>query len=71
AYDCAGNRWVSLKVGYERTDGGKPLAPGAVRHSCGLVWDARRGIIWGVDTNRVSVYALRFDAARADVVPLE
>ena len=71
AYDCAGNRWVSLKVGYERTDEGKPLAPGAVRHSCGLVWDARRGLIWGVDTNRVSVYALRFDATRADVMPLE
>ena len=66
AYDCERNRWVSLRINYE-TDARGPLAPTAVRRSVGLVYDARRKLIWGVDTNRVRVFVLRFDAKGAGI----
>lgn len=69
AYDCARNRWVSLRIQYEEGDRG-PLAPTAVRRSVGLVWDGRRDLLWGVDTHRLRVFVLRFDAEAADVAPL-
>ncbi|MFO8012408.1 MAG: kelch repeat-containing protein [Phycisphaerae bacterium] len=69
AYDCARNRWVSLRIQYEDGERG-PLAPTAVRRSVGLVWDGRRGLVWGVDTHRLRVFVLRFDAEAADVEPL-
>ncbi len=71
AYDVAGNRWVSLRIACETDREKKPLAPAAVRHSCGLVWDAQRQLLWGVNTNRVSVYALRLDAGGAQVAAME
>ena len=69
AYDCGRNRWVSLRIQYEEADRG-PLAPTAVRRSVGLVWDGRRELVWGVDTHRLRVFALRFDAKTADLEPL-
>jgi hypothetical protein len=69
AYDCERNRWVSLAIGYESGERG-PLAPTAVRRSVGLVHDGRRDLVWGVDTNGLRVFVLRFDAAEADVQPL-
>jgi len=66
AYDCERNRWVSLRINYE-TDKRGPLAPTAVRRSVGLACDARRKLIWGVDTNRVRVFVLRFDAKGAGI----
>jgi len=72
AYDCAGNRWVSLRIGYETADEGRrPRVPGARGRSCGLVYDARRKLVWGVDTNRVDVYALRLDAKAASPKALD
>jgi len=69
AYDGAGNRWVSLTIEYERGKE-RPLAPTAVHRSVGLVYDARRNRLWGVDTNRLRVFVLRFDPDKADVQPL-
>ena len=66
AYDCERNRWVSLRIDYE-TDKRGPLTPTAVRRSVGLACDARRKLIWGVDTNRVRVFVLRFDAKGAGI----
>jgi hypothetical protein len=69
AYDCARNRWVSLRIQYEQGER-EPLAPTAVRRSVGLVWDGRRDLLWGVDTHRLRVFVLRFDPETADVQPL-
>jgi len=71
AYDCGRNRWVSLNIRYEAGANGKPVAPTATRRSVGLVYDARRGLVWGVDTNRLRVYVLRFDGRSAEAAPLE
>ena len=69
AYDPAANRWVSLRIGYEKDDRG-PLAPTAVRRSVGLVWDGERGLVWGIDTHRLRVFVLRLDSETADLEPL-
>ncbi|MFW6125313.1 MAG: hypothetical protein ACOC46_04125 [Pirellulales bacterium] len=60
---------MSLRIQYEEGDRG-PLAPTGVRRSVGLVWDGRRDLLWGVDTHRLRVFVLRFDAEAADVDPL-
>jgi len=70
AYDIAGNRWVTLGLKY----GGKKAWNGWRRHmphghSCGIMHDPRRRLLWGTDTNS-QVYVLRLDAASAGVKPL-
>ena len=66
AYDCAVNRWVSLRIGYEAAGDKKtPQTPRG--HSSGIVYDAKRQLVWGVETGRVAVFVLRLDAAKADV----
>ena len=70
AYDVAGNRWVTLRLKY----GGKKAWNGWRRHmphghSCGVVRDPRRGLLWGTDTDS-QVYVLRLDAAAAGIAPL-
>ncbi len=67
AYDCAGDRWVTLVIGYESAKGKRPAAPYGSGHSCGLMFDANRKLIWGVDTHELRVYALRFDPKTADL----
>jgi hypothetical protein len=70
AYDCAANRWVSLKIGYEAASDKKtPQTPRG--HSSGIVYDAQRKLVWGVETGRVAVFVLRLDAAKADVAELK
>jgi hypothetical protein len=71
AYDCAGNRWVSLDIKYavDKEDR-KPATPRGDGHSCGLVVDAKRCLIWGVNTLERRVFALRLDAGSASVKPL-
>ena len=69
AYDCARNRWVSLKLAYEVGGHRKePLTPRG--HSCGLMHDPKRKLIWGVDTDSTP-YVLRLDAPRAEPADLE
>ena len=64
AYDCAGNRWVSLKIG-----GDDPSGKVGRNVSLGMMYDAKRHLFWAVDTNS-KVFVLRLDPATADMQPL-
>ena len=64
AYDCAGNRWVSLKIG-----GDDPSGTVGRNVSLGMMYDAKRKLFWAVDTNS-KVFVLRLDPATADLRPL-
>ncbi|MEX2215564.1 MAG: kelch repeat-containing protein [Phycisphaeraceae bacterium] len=55
AYDCAAERWISFPL-----VGTDPNGKEGRNVSLGLVYDARRSLIWAVDTNS-HVYVLRFD----------
>ncbi len=45
AYDCAANKWVALKL-----PGPHPAGKGGRNVSLGQMYDAKRGLIWCVDT---------------------
>ncbi len=64
AYDCAGKRWVSLKIG-----GDDPSGKKGRNVSLGMMFDPKRKLYWAVDTNS-NVYVLRLDLATADLNPL-
>ena len=71
AYDCATDKWVSLDLGYEVGKNKRPAHPGGPGHSCGLLVDAKRKIIWGIDTHDCRVYTLRLDLKSAGAKALE
>jgi hypothetical protein len=71
AYDCAADKWVSLNLGYEIGKNKRAAHPGGPGHSCGLLFDAKRSIIWGIDTHDCRVYALRLELKGADVKTVE
>jgi len=59
AYDCANNRWVTLALKYETGKrNGNTTRAFPHRRSDGLMFDVRRKLIWGTDTNS-QVYVLR------------
>ncbi|KKL22651.1 hypothetical protein LCGC14_2433290, partial [marine sediment metagenome] len=64
AYDCAANKWVSLKIG-----GPNPAGKKGRNVSLGLMYDAKRDLLWAVDTGG-NIYALRLDAKTADAEDL-
>lgn len=64
AYDCAANRWISLRI-----TGQDPSGEKGRNVSLGMMYDARRKLFWAVDTNS-QVYALRLDPQTADRQPL-
>jgi len=64
AFDCAGARWVSLKIG-----GDDPSGKRGRNVSLGMMYDAKRKLFWAVDTNS-NVYVLRLDVATADLKPM-
>jgi len=64
AYDCAGDRWVSLKIG-----GDDPSGKKGRNVSLGMMVDAKRKLYWAVDTNS-NVFVLRLDVATADLKPM-
>lgn len=71
AFDCAANRWVTLDLKYKT----KPRGDRTQRdfphgRSDGILWDAKRRLLWGTDTNS-QVFVLRPDITAADVMPLE
>jgi hypothetical protein len=59
--DCKANRWITLEIDYSvnkrgtRTDRAFPHG-----RSCGLVYDEKRKLFWGTDTNS-QVYVLRLE----------
>lgn len=71
AYDCAADKWVSLAIGYEIDKNKRAAHPGGPGHSCGLLFDAKRKLIWGIDTHDCRVYALKLEMDGADKKPLE
>jgi hypothetical protein len=70
AFDCANNRWVTLDLKYSTGKRGEQTTR-AFPHgrSCGIMFDSKRHLIWGTDTNS-QVFVLRIDLAQADVTPL-
>jgi hypothetical protein len=64
AYDCAGNRWISLKIAGDDPSGKKGRSV-----SLGMMYDAQRKLFWAVDTNS-NVFVLRLNVATADLKPL-
>mgnify|MGYP000687022874 CR=1 FL=1 len=64
AYDCAGNRWISLAIG-----GDDPSGKNGRNVSLGMIYDAKRRLFWAVDADS-RVYVLRLAPDRADVRPL-
>ena len=64
AYDPAKNRWVSLNIA-----GDDPNGKTGRNVSLGMMYDAKRRVFWAVDTNS-QVYALKLDAAKADLRPM-
>ena len=71
AYDCQTNRWVTLNIRYSTGKrSGNTFRAFPHRRSDGLMFDARRKLIWGTNANS-QVYVLRLDRARADVKPLD
>lgn len=68
-YDCAKNRWLALKI-----TGKNPADPrrrgGGRNVSQGLMYDAKRKLIWSTDTNS-QVYVLRLDVKKAGKVDLK
>jgi hypothetical protein len=70
AYDCAGERWVTLNLDYA-IEGKRALQPRGGGHSCGLMFDARRKLIWGCDTHACRMYVMRFEPKSAKVRAIE
>ena len=70
AYDCGDDRWVTLNLDYA-IEGKRALQPRGGGHSCGLMFDARRKLIWGCDTHSCRMYVMRFDPKSAEVLPIE
>ena len=70
AYDCAKKRWVTLELKYTTGKRGARTTR-AFPHgrSCGIMFDPKRRLIWGTDTNS-QIYVLRLDLAKARMRPL-
>ena len=64
AYDCAANKWISLKI-----TGDDPSGHEGRNVSLGLLYDAQRHLFWGCDTHS-NVFVLRPDVGSADVKDL-
>ncbi|MCY2953878.1 MAG: hypothetical protein NTU53_18195 [Planctomycetota bacterium] len=59
AYDCATNRWLGLRI-----DGPNPAGKDGRNVSLGLVYDAKRNLIWAVDADS-HIYVLRLETKTA------
>jgi hypothetical protein len=65
AYECAANRWVSLRI-----VGQDPSGKKGRNVSLGMMYDTKRKLFWAVDTNS-RVYVLRLAPKTADPQPLK
>jgi hypothetical protein len=65
AYDCAANRWVSLRIA-----GDDPSGPQGRNVSLGMMYDAKRKLFWAVDA-KSNVFVLRLEVDTADMRPLD
>ncbi|MCW8130814.1 MAG: hypothetical protein KIS92_10725 [Planctomycetota bacterium] len=73
-YDCEKNRWMGAKMpGAEFMNGGKQAKPGS-SVDLGLVYDAKRGLVWGTLcslSGEGALRAARVDAATLSLQPLK
>ncbi len=70
-YDCAENRWGTVDLKYETGERyGRTTRAFPTGRSAGVMFDAKRKLIWGTDTNS-QVYVLRLDPKEANRKPLE
>lgn len=70
AYDCQTNRWLLLDIGYSTGKRyGRTTRAFPHSRSDGLMFDAKRKLIWGTDTNS-QVYVLRLDMKTVKQQPL-
>lgn len=70
AYDCERNKWIAIELQYATgTRFGNTSRAFPHGRSDGLMYDPRRELIWGTDSNS-QVYVLRLDLKRAEVKPL-
>jgi hypothetical protein len=71
AFDCSKNRWVTLDLKYQTGKRGDRTTR-AFPHgrSCGIMFDAKRHLIWGTDTDS-QIYVLRLDLTKADLREFE
>lgn len=65
AYDCAGNRWISLKI-----TGNDPSGPKGRNVSLGMMYDSKRELFFAVDANS-NVFALKLEPTSGDVRALK
>lgn len=71
AYDCAGNRWITLNVKYSTGERyGRTTRAFPNTRSDGMMFDPKRNLIWGTDTNS-QVYVLRLEPDTAGIKPLQ
>ena len=71
AYDCAKNQWITLDLKYSTGERyGRTTRAFPHTRSDGLMFDSRRKLIWGTNTNG-KVYALRLDLDHANAKRLE
>ena len=67
AFDCAKNQWITLDLRYKLGKRfGNTTRAFPHRRSDALMYDAKRQLIWGTDTNS-QVYVLRLDLQQAKV----
>jgi len=64
AYDCAGNKWISLKI-----TGDDPNASNRPNATSALVYDARRDLFWAINAQN-EIFVLRLDLKSADASDL-
>lgn len=65
AYDCRNNRWMYLDIAYVTGQkSGNTTRAFPHSRSDGLMYDGKRQLIWGTDTNS-QVYVLKLDVATA------
>ena len=60
-----------MNIGYEVGKNTRAAHPGGPGHSCGLLFDAKRKIIRGIDTHDCRVYALHLEMKGADLKTVE
>ena len=71
AYDCRNNQWITLGIEYSTGERfGRTTRAFPHNRSDGLMFDPRRQLIWGTNTNS-QVYVLRLDLERIDKRPLK
>lgn len=71
AYDCKTNRWVTLDLDYVIGEKlGNTTREFPQSRSAGMIYDANRKLIWGVDANS-NVVVLKLDLKNAKMQPLK